>query len=235
VVPACCSGLTPLRVRALHQRRPAAQAGSSLTGDLLDANLNPELAQLPGRLHSLSLTEPSVARNILEQVAGSHAYMCSEDIHSLRGSSQMLRDAVNRTVSSVQIELFGAHDEDVSGGRGPSPLELTSDLGATFPNAVKLSASLTLASSPMELAQSLTGLPRLCPTLLARLQDVTLDLPADHLETDMCISSLNGLLSKYVSQLFDAGWAVRGYGMRAAPMHSPQLQVRTASQCAAFR
>jgi hypothetical protein len=150
--------------------------------DIHDLNIQDEsgMALFPARLHDLSLTAPEVAHYIFRR---------TQATESLRGANCLLRSAVNNTVTVLRIRLRGEC-------KSMEPLQLASDLGATFPNAVELFADFNRASSAMELAHSLTGLPELCPTLLPRLQFMRLDLHADHAESGLCLSALNTLLSK---------------------------------------
>jgi hypothetical protein len=175
----------------------ASQASINPSGPTCD--LDPEMALLPARLHDLSLAEPSIAHHIFKRVAGHADHRYSRDVHSLRGACRLLRSSVNNTVGCVWINLQTEKrcgNPDGTKIQAPRPLELTSDLGITFPNAVNLSASLSNASSPMELAHCLTGLPELCPTLLPRLQSLSLDIQADHLDSKLVLCAINCFLSK---------------------------------------
>jgi hypothetical protein len=163
-------------------RRPDTRSSSTQTcdADLDIQDYDPGMDVFPARLHDLSLTAPEVAHYIFRRVLARQ---------SLRGASQLLRSAVNNTVTVLGIQLCGVC-------KSTEPLQLTSDLGATFPNAVDLSADFSRASSAMELAHALTGLPELCPTLLPRLQYIRLDLCAAHLGSELCLSAINTFLSK---------------------------------------
>jgi hypothetical protein len=167
---------------------PADQAAGCCQGPN-----NPDLDKtlLPARLHSLSLTEPAVVRAILKHSGSS----CKKPARALRGACKLLRAAVNNTVASVAIHLCGSPDSEVHGTEQSRPLELSADLGATFPHAAKLSASFEQASFQVELLHSLAGLPRLCPSLLPRLQHLDLTVLADHVDSDLCREALHHLLS----------------------------------------
>jgi hypothetical protein len=162
---------------------------------------DPGLALLPVRLHELSLTQPAVARNILKLVACDRCYRFAAGIHSMRGASQLLRTAVNSTVKKLRIALHGCQAQaGYSGGcyQSGQPLVLTSDLGATFPNAVDFLALLQHATSSLDLAHLLQGLADLCPILLPRLQHMHLHLRSDPLDSKLVLLALNRLLSKWV-------------------------------------
>jgi hypothetical protein len=165
-------------------RRPYTRYASTQTcDDDLDSQ-DADAVLFAARLHDLSLAAPAVAHYIFRRVP------------KVRGACRLLRSAVNNTVGALSIVLDG------EGWVGdPGPLELTSGLGASFPNATDLCADFSRASCAMELAHALTGLPELCPTLLPRLQYLSLDLCADHLDSELCIDALNTLLSRYSSSL----------------------------------
>jgi hypothetical protein len=147
---------------------------------------------LPARLHDLSLTEPAVVRAILKGTGSSYTAAAS----ALRGACKLLRAAVNNTVDSVSIQLGEPAGSSAHGAEQAAPsLELSADLGATFPHAAKLSAHLQQASCQVELLHSLAGLPRLCPSLLPRLQHLHLTVLADHVDSDLCLKALHYLLS----------------------------------------
>jgi hypothetical protein len=155
---------------------------------------DPDLVLLPARLHSLSLTEPSVVQAILKRIGNSSSGAAAA-VKALRAASKLLRRTVNNTVESLAIQLHEQCHYTWNGTQQPRPLELASDLGATFPQAAKLDARLMHASGPLELAHSLTGLPKLCPSLVRRLQTLELQLQATHLESHLCLMALNQLLS----------------------------------------
>jgi hypothetical protein len=162
---------------------------------------DPGLALVPARLHELSLTQPAVARNILKRVACGRLYLMAVGIQSLRGASQLLRTTVNSTVTKLWIDLQGCQARaDYSSVPGiyqsHGQLVLTSDLGATFPNAVDFLAYLQSATSSVDLAHALRGLADLCPTLVSRLQHLHLHLRSDHLDSKLVLLALNRLLSK---------------------------------------
>jgi hypothetical protein len=130
-------------------------------------------------------------------------------VDALRCASSLLRGAVNSTVHTVALQLYTAkanplYSSTQVAGQGnhrhagflPSPLELNSDLGASFPNAVEMKAELALASSPLELVCVLGGLCTMCPILVSRLQRLHLELRADHLESNLAIDSVTRFLSR---------------------------------------
>jgi hypothetical protein len=159
---------------------PAAGCGQAPDSPELD-----DQSLLPARLHDLSLTEPAVVCAILKSAGSS----CTAAASALRGACKLLRAAVNNTVDSVSIQLCGSAGSEAHGE------EHSSDLGATFPHAAKLSASLEHASFPVGLLHSLAGLHRLCPSLLPRLQRLHLTLLADHVDSNLCLTALHHLLS----------------------------------------
>jgi hypothetical protein len=99
-------------------------------------------------------------------------------------------------VRTVALELYTDIDDVENSWQMPQPLEIKSDLGAVFPNASKLKYELTLASGATEAACALTAFPRICPSLTSRLQHVSLELQAEHLERELCSVSLARFLAE---------------------------------------
>jgi hypothetical protein len=131
------------------------------TCELTEARSSPDGQALLSNLCYLSETAPAVAKAIF-----SHA---RPNTHAMRGANQLLRDAVNRSVSTIFL----------AAPTTTADLRVGTDLGVTFPNATK--AKLDMALHPDGSATFLAHLAEACPRLLAGLQAMDLKLRDDFL------------------------------------------------------
>jgi hypothetical protein len=110
-------------------------------------------------LHRLSETAPTVAKAIFN-------HLTRASTRALRGTNQLLRATMNRTVSTVSLAA-------PSRGAGTAS-DLRIDLGESFPNATKVNLEIGRhADGPAFLAQVVGA----CPRLLAGLHAMHMKLP----------------------------------------------------------
>jgi hypothetical protein len=118
-----------------------------------------ERQALLSMLHSLSETAPAVTKAIFSHVR--------PNTNALRGTNQLLRATVNRTVSTVSLIVPSRTRE------AASSLDMPAQLGIAFPNATKL--NLDIALHPIGV-RSLAHLAKACPRLVAGLQAIHMKL-----------------------------------------------------------
>jgi hypothetical protein len=138
---------------------------------MAESRTRSESQALLHNLHYFSETAPAVAKAIFSHV--------KPNPNALRGTSQLLRAAVNRTVSTVSFVAPQptANASDITS-------DITSDLGITFPNATRVSLDILdifLLQADCAGAAYLAHLVEACPRLLAGLQAMDMKLPDDFL------------------------------------------------------